>query len=178
MIRWFDPGSTVSYVFTVYPALCPVSVSVDCPPFTESPFARSRCYLLRRGIQYHVREHYPPFIALTGSCVRPNSSCHLDFTLEQQVFAGCCESLLEDGLSRHYLCNPCVGAWTLTPRRPFSALARFFLKGNGLTLVVRSSARQICPYNATSTGLIFPRLQSFLYVQAPTLDRPPDCTHR
>ena len=127
---------------------------------------------------HNIRELYLSFIAHTGSCARPNSSCHLDFTLEQQVFAGCCESLLEDGLSRHYLCNPCVGAWTLTPRRPFSALARFFLKGNGLTLVVRSSARQIYPYNATSTGLIFPRLQSFLYVQAPTLARPPGRTHR
>ena len=178
MIRWFDPGSTVFYVSTVYPALCPVSVSFDCPPFTESPFARSRCYLLRRGIQYHVREHYPPFIALTGSCVRPNSSYRLDFTLDQWVSAGCCQSLLGDGPSRRYLCIPCVGAWTPTPQRPFSAFARFFLKDNGLTLDVRGSARRICPCNATSTGLFFSRLQSFLYVQAPTLARPPGRTHR
>jgi hypothetical protein len=132
------------------------------------------------GVVYmhNIREHYLSFIAHTGSCARPNSSCHLDFTLDQQVFAGCCESLLEDGPSRHYLRNPCVGAWTPTPQRPFSAFARFFLKDNGLTLDVRGSARRICPCNATSTGLFFSRLQSFLYVQAPTLARPPGCTHR
>jgi hypothetical protein len=34
------------------------------------------------------------------------------------------------------------------------------------------------PCIATSTGNSFSRLQSFLYVQAPILDRPPGCTHR
>ncbi len=34
------------------------------------------------------------------------------------------------------------------------------------------------PDNATSTGLQFSGLQSFANVQAPTLDRPPGCTHR
>jgi hypothetical protein len=101
---------------------------------------------------HDIREHYLSFIAHTGSCARPNPSCLLDFTLDQQVFAGCCEPLLEDGPSRHYLRNPCVGAWTPTPQRPFSAFARFFLKDNGLTLDVRGSARRDCPCNATSTG--------------------------
>ena len=66
-----------------------------------------------------------------------------------------CNSLLGDGLTRHYLCNPCLGAWTPTPQRPFGAFTRFFLKGNGLTLVLTGSARQICPCNATSTRNIF-----------------------
>ena len=34
------------------------------------------------------------------------------------------------------------------------------------------------PCNATSTGGPFSGLQSFLYVQAPILVRPPGCTHR
>jgi hypothetical protein len=34
------------------------------------------------------------------------------------------------------------------------------------------------PCNATSTGHRFTGLQSFAYVQAPILARPPDCTHR
>ena len=34
------------------------------------------------------------------------------------------------------------------------------------------------PCNATSTGHAFSGLQSFRYVQAPMLARPPDCTHR
>ena len=116
---------------------------------------------------HNIRERYLSFIAHTGSCARPNSSCHLDFTLDQQVLAGCCEPLLEDGPSRHYLRNPCVGAWTPTPQRPFSAFARFFLKGNGLTLVVRSSAHQIGPYNATSTGLFFRGCSHFFMFRLP-----------
>ena len=35
---------------------------------------------------HNIRENYLSFIAHTGSCARPNSSCHLDFTLDQQVF--------------------------------------------------------------------------------------------
>ena len=35
-----------------------------------------------------------------------------------------------------------------------------------------------CPCNATSTGSRISGLQSFDYLQAPTLARPPDCTHR
>jgi hypothetical protein len=31
------------------------------------------------------------------------------------VFAGCCHPLLLVGPSRHYPCNHCAGAWTLTP---------------------------------------------------------------
>ncbi len=55
-----------------------------------------------------------------------------------------CQPLLGDGPSRHYLCNPCVGAWTPTPRCPPGALARFFPEGNGLTSDVTGSAHQKC----------------------------------
>ena len=61
----------------------------------------------------------------------------------QQVFAGCCQPLLEDGLSRCYLRNPCIGVSTPTPWRPFGALARFFPKGCGFTSEVTGSARQM-----------------------------------
>ena len=121
---------------------------------------------------HDIRERYLSFIAPTGSCARPNSSCHLHFILEQQVFAGCCESLLEDGLSRHYLCNPCVGAWTPAPQRPFSAFARFFLKDNGLTSDVTGSAHQTTPAMQLQQGYFFSGLQSFLYVPAPMLASP------
>ena len=111
------------------------------PPGAQSPFARNRCYLLRRGVLHHIREHYPSFIAHTGSCARPKPSRRLQLSLIRRVFAGCHQSLLGVGPSRHYLCNLCMGAWTLTPQRSFGALARFFPKDNGLTLDPRSSAR-------------------------------------
>ena len=59
-----------------------------------------------------------------------------------RVLAGCCEPLLQPGTSRRYLRNPCVGAWTHTPQRPFGAFARFFPKGFGLTSDLTGSARQ------------------------------------
>jgi hypothetical protein len=65
------------------------------------------------------------------------------FSLVRWVFAGCRQSLLGIGPSRHYLHNPCTGAWTPAPWRPFGAHTRFFPKDFGLTLENRSSARQM-----------------------------------
>jgi hypothetical protein len=143
----------------------------------ESPFARSRCYLLRRSVPHHVRGSYPSFIAHTGSCVRPNASIRLRLSLFQMVFAGCRQSLLTDGPSRRYLCNLCIGAWTLTPRCLFGAFTRFFPKSIGLTLDLKRSAHPDSPCNATSTRHSISGLQSFHNVQAPILARPPPRLH-
>jgi len=59
------------------------------------------------------------------------------------------------GLSRHYLCNPCVGAWTPTPQCPSSALARFFPEDNGLTSDVTGSAHQTTPIMQLQQGNLF-----------------------
>ena len=40
-------NSTFLFVRTIYTALYLVSDSFKCPPFTESPYARSSCYLLQ-----------------------------------------------------------------------------------------------------------------------------------
>jgi hypothetical protein len=81
----------------------------------------------------------------------PPSSYHL----LRQVFAGCHQSLLEDGPSRHYLCNPCVGAWTPTPQCSSGALARFFPEDNGLTSDVTGSAHQTLPIMQLQPGIEF-----------------------
>ena len=73
----------------------------------------------------------------TGSLPTPR------FSLVRWVFAGCRQSLLGNGPSRHYLHNPCTGAWTPTPQRSFGAFTRFFPKDYGLTLDSRGSARQV-----------------------------------
>jgi hypothetical protein len=69
----------------------------------------------------------------------------LRLSLLPRVFAGCCKPLLGTGPSRHYLCNPCVGAWTPTPRCPSGAQSRFFPENIGLTLGVTGSAHQFAP---------------------------------
>jgi hypothetical protein len=55
--------------------------------------------------------------------------------LVPRVFAGCCVPLLGVGLSRRYLLNLYMGAWTRTPPRFSGALARFFPENIGLTSV-------------------------------------------
>jgi hypothetical protein len=51
------------------------------PPSAQSPFARSKCYLSRRGVSHHVSGHYPTFLTTTGSCANPQPSRRLGFTL-------------------------------------------------------------------------------------------------
>jgi hypothetical protein len=147
------------------------------PPSAQSPFARIGCYLLRRDVLRPVRGHYSSFIAHTDSCARPNSSYRLRLLI-RQVFAGCCRPLLEDGPSRCYLLSLCVGARTPTPQRLSGALVRFFPKSFGLTLHQRGSALVVLPPPCNFYDEHISGLQPFLYVQAPTLARPPGCTHR
>ncbi len=75
----------------------------------------------------------PSSVAHTGSCARPSPSQRLRFVLGRWVFAGCHQSLLGDGPSRHYLCDPCAGARTPTPPRSPVARIRFFTEDAGLT---------------------------------------------
>ena len=63
-------------------------------------------------------------------------------SLLRQILAGCCEPLLEDGPSRRYLCDPCIGAWVPTPPRLSGAFVRFFPDHIGLILTLRNSARE------------------------------------
>jgi hypothetical protein len=70
-------------------------------------------------IRAHASDHPPP--RASGSPV------------VRRVFAGCRQSLLRDGPSRHCLCDPCVGARTPTPPRSSAACVRFFAENTGLT---------------------------------------------
>ena len=162
----------------ILPVLCPDMPPRRCPLPTESPFARSQCYRFRPAFSIPVSGRYPAFIAPTGSCARPSSSCRLRSSLLLQVFAGCCDPLLHDGPSRRYLCDPCTVAWVPTPPRSSGALVRFFPPNIGLSLVLRGSAREIILQHSFTQGVIS-GLQPFAYVQASVLAWPPDCSdHR
>ena len=78
-----------------------------------------------------------------------------DFSLLPQVFAGCCQPLLEVGLSRRYLRNLYTGAWTLTPQCLSGAFTRFFPESIGLTLDLRRSAHQKLPVMQLQQGQSF-----------------------
>jgi len=95
----------------------------------------------------------------------------------KKVFAGCCQPLLLAGPSRHYLCNPYVGAWTHTPQCSSVARTHFFTEDTGLTSRETRSAHRkplSCDFNRERLS----GLQSFDHLQAPTLARPPGRTHR
>jgi len=124
------------------------------------PDGRINCYLCR---------HYSALIAHTSSCARPSSSPTLRPWLVVGVFAGCYESLLENGRSRHYLCNPCAGAWTPTPQCPSGALARFFPEGIGLTSDVTRSAHQTLPIMQLQPGIYFRGCSHFFMFRLPRL---------
>jgi len=112
------------------------------PAVYREPLCPVKALPFQGECSHSLNRHYPIFIAHMGSCEQPNSS-HVVNLYITWVLAGCYESLLEDGCSRRYLLNLCIGAWTLTPWRSFCAFTRFFQKDVGLTLVVRSSARSI-----------------------------------
>ena len=93
-----------------------------------------------RSLLHRVGGRYPSFLAPTDSCARPSSSHLLDSRLVWWVFAGCRQSLLVGGPSRRYLCNPSIGAWTLTPGCLSGARVRSFPESYSLTLVAPTSA--------------------------------------
>jgi hypothetical protein len=109
-------------------------------PSAQSPFARARRYLARRGLLDHVSRCYPTFIAPTGSCANPPPSSCLGATLRHQVFAGCCQPLLGEGPSRRYLCASVPACLDPYPGSSCGACTRFFPHDIGLPLVRTGSA--------------------------------------
>jgi len=130
----------------------PIQVTRHLP---RAPLPGERCYLRQGDVSHRLGQHYPAFVAHIGSCAAPNSSCRFRIPLRRQVFAGCCEPLLQDGASRRYLHNPRVGAWTRTPPLPPGASTRFFPGGIGLTQVPTRSARGSIPAMQLQQGIRF-----------------------
>ena len=170
-------GSRWSFDVPAYPGLVSCAGFLPTPPCAESPFACKRRYLLQRDVSQHVRRSYPPFIAHTGSCAKPNSSRRLRLTNT----AGLCRlSLVPAGrwpfpilslqsLRRRLDPYPAVSLWcacSLLPREQRPHLGRH--KFGTLKIHLQ------CNFNRK----VFSGLQSFTNVQAPTLVSPPGCTYR
>ena len=145
---------------------------------TESPFAPLGCYPAEgcvpptsTGVTQSsslLRAHAPDLTPLPAYALG----------LGPRVFAGCRMPLLGRGPSRCYLPNLCGGAWTRTPPRFYGALARFFPQNFGLTSRATGSARCNFRHDSNCHDEPISGLQSFLYVQALPLARPPDCSYR
>src|SRR2546430_16227509 len=82
------------------------------------------------------------------------------------------------GLSRHYLCDPCVGARTHTPPRSLAALVHSFTKDNGLIPREKGSTRGCTPTMQLLWGAVCRGCSHSIHLRAPTLAWPPDCSDR
>ena len=151
------------------------------PPGAQSPFARTRCYLVRQGVSHPVTGHYPSFTAHTGSCARPNPSRRLRSSLLRQVFAGCCQSLLGGGPSRRYLHESFPACLDPYPGASPGAHTRFFPGNIGLHRLRTGSAKHHNPYSDFRTGMNFGaaviRSSSGLRFCSPPRSLLPQCYH-
>jgi hypothetical protein len=115
-----------------------------------------------------------------GSCDRPKPSHCLGFTLDQCVFAGCCQSLLRVGLSQRYLRESFPGCLHPYPGSPPGAYTRFFPGDIGLRHTGTDSAPhklpiQRLPYGWLLGATVIP-LRSGLQVCSPPRSLPPQHT--
>lgn len=167
----------ISYGSTAYRYCARTVIPKICPPFTESPFARSRRYPLRcdingsHGKALPFRHRYFELMRQTNFLSQPR------FTLVPRVFAGCCESLLKIGPSRRYLCvsfSTCLDPY---PGCSCGARTRFFPQDYGLPNVPIWSALRRNPYYSNFNMVSFSELQSFTNVQTRGFARHPDCSY-
>ena len=153
--RWSLPCPFATMQAPRSPALCLVRTRLSWPPSAQSPFARRGCYPRRGGlkaawrgvtpssslVRAHAPDHHPP-----RASGRP---------VVRAVFAGCRQSLLGDGPSRHYLCDPCAGARTHTPPRSSAARVHSLTEDTGLTPRETGSARGSIPTWQLPWGAVF-----------------------
>ena len=143
--------------------------SIQGPPHAQSPFAPWRSYLHRRAFSNNTSEGITPPSSLLRAHAPDQNPPTYSVSLIKRVFAGCCQSLLGDGPSRRYLCNPCIGAWTLTPGCLSGASVRFFPESYSLTTVAPSSAHPTNRRNATSTTTLLRGGSHFVMFRLPYL---------
>lgn len=146
------------------------------PPSVQGSFARSGCCPVRRGLGCRVGGSYPTVVARTSPCAEPKPSRR--FRIHAYATGLCRLSLIP------------AGRWpfpTITPLSLLRCLDPYpvaFLRcsdpllpeGHRPHLRGQRFGTPDARRHATSTTR--PRLQSFHYVQAPHLARPPGCTHR
>ncbi len=139
----YTSSSTSSEVVTVPWLSVQTVFPMRRPLLTESPFASDGCYPTQGGVAHLLGEHYPSFIAPTGSCAGPRPSHLPRLSLRQWVFAGCSKSLLGNGPSRRYFRESFPRCLDLYPGGPSGAHARYFPEDIGLRHVGNGSALHV-----------------------------------
>ena len=109
-------------------------------PSAQSPFARARCNLARRGLNGPRRRVLPRLHRSYGLMRQSSSLLVPRWYPQHPVCAGCCQPLLGAGPSRRYLCASVPACLDPYPGSSWSASTRFFLHDIGLPLVRNGSA--------------------------------------
>ena len=146
--------------------LSPVRWALPCPPWPRVP-SPSPGFPLQGAASRRLGPALPDLRRSYGLMRQTWMLRGPSLSLGSTVFAGCCEPLLHPGPSRHYLCNPCLGAWTPTRQRPPGASARYFPGDFGLTSHGTRSARQTIPAWQLPQGGIFPGCSHLLMFRLP-----------
>ena len=158
------------------PVLCPVRS--PRPPSAQSPFARRGRYPRRRGVTRRVGGRCPAFLAPTGSCAGPNPSRRLPLTLyggSLQVVASPCWEMALPGV----ISDICAKELGPLPRPPLRCSCPFLPGGlRPRRSFQRLGASGISVALQLGRRVAISGLQSFRYVPAPPLARPPVCTYR
>lgn len=175
-LSWFTCESRPSFNGMVYPGS--VSETTQGPPRAQSPFARSRRYLHRRNVYSTTSEGVTP----PSSLIRTHAPDQIPPVLFVPLLDG----------SLQVVASPC---WEMTLPDVISAILAWVLGPlpRDASLVLSSVSSQRIPaspqfyqvrriQNITAMPLQrcpdLSRRQSFRYVQAPMLARPPDGTYR
>ncbi len=147
------------------------------PPSTQSPFAQCGCYPSLGRLKNRLRRHYSSFIAHTDSCAKPHPSRRLGFPCT----LGLCRLSPVPAGKRSF---PTLSLQSLRRRLdPYSAVFPectypFLPQEHRPHAMGNAFGTRNYPCYATSAGSRISELQSFVYLQAPTLARPPGRTHR
>ncbi len=155
------------------PALCPVIFPVDAHYSPRAPLPIRWCYHRPGPSRGRSQSELPDLHRSYGLMRQTKILLPTSVSLFRRVFAGCGKSLLEDGPSRRYLCDPCMGAWVRTPPRLNGAFVRFFPLSIGLSLGERGSAPWKKSHNAASCGMCSRGCNHSFIFRLPCLLGPP-----
>jgi len=139
------------------------------PPSAQSPFAWDGRYPPTRVTQRSPQRALPLFPSSYGLMRQTTVLPTPRWSLGGGVCAGCRESLLDHGPSRHYLCHLCGGAWTHTPPCSSGAHTHFFPNDSGLTSRETRSAHGKIPARRFPQGAHFRGCNHSLIFRLPHL---------
>ena len=154
-----------------------IRVATAKPPSVQSPFAHPRYGRGWQDVEHLVGRHYPSIVAHTGSCASPIPSPPLRFPYREslrRLLPAPAGNGTFPTLSLQSLCR----RLDPYPAALLGCMYPFLSQGHRPHATGNAFGARNYRCNATSTASRISGLQSFAYLQSPTLTRPPSRTYR